>query len=55
MQRLVTPVLGLMVACVASTVLAGGVVSGLEEGDAPGAFNVKDVTGPRQGESLCYK
>lgn len=28
--------------------------SGLQPGDKAGAFNVKDVTGPRKDKSLCY-
>ena len=29
--------------------------SGLKVGVSPGAFNVKDVTGPNKGRSLCYR
>jgi hypothetical protein len=29
--------------------------SGLQPGDAPDAFNVRDVTGPAAGETLCYR
>lgn len=35
--------------------VAGELKSGLEEGAHPGAFNVKDVTGPEKGKSLCYR
>jgi hypothetical protein len=34
---------------------AGDVESGLQPGDRAGAFNVKDCTGPKKGESLCYR
>lgn len=34
---------------------AGDLESGLKVGDRPGAFNVKDVTGPNAGKSLCYR
>jgi len=34
---------------------AGDVESGLKVGEAPGAFNVKDCTGPNAGKSLCYR
>lgn len=29
--------------------------SGLQPGDAPPAFNVRDVTGPKAGKTLCYR
>jgi hypothetical protein len=29
--------------------------SGLQPGDTAAAFNVKDITGPRKGKSLCYR
>jgi hypothetical protein len=29
--------------------------SGLQPGDPAGAFNVRDITGPRKGTSLCYR
>lgn len=35
--------------------VAGELKSGLECGESPGAFNVKDVTGPNKGKSLCYR
>lgn len=31
------------------------VCSGLQVGDQPGAFQVKDITGPNKGKSLCYR
>lgn len=31
------------------------VESGLAEGSSAGAFNVRDVTGPNAGRSLCYR
>jgi len=34
---------------------AGDVKSGLALGDFPDAFEVKDVTGPEKGTSLCYR
>jgi len=38
------------------TVSAGDAVeSGLKLGDAAGAFNVDDVTGPNKGKTLCYR
>src|SRR5690349_9466877 len=35
--------------------VAGEVKSGLEKGANPGAFQVKDITGPSKGTSLCYR
>lgn len=34
---------------------AAEVESGLQPGDRPDAFNVRDVTGPEAGKSLCYR
>lgn len=31
------------------------VKSGLDAGESPTAFNVKDITGPSKGTSLCYR
>ena len=36
-------------------VAADAVKSGLAEGTSPPAFNVRDITGPQAGESLCYR
>ena len=57
MQRLMMPALGLMVACAASVGFAeeDAVKSGLKKGEAAKFFQVKDVTGPRKGKSLCYR
>ena len=55
MQRIIGPSLAILMACSATIVSAGDLASGLQKGDKAGAFNVKDVTGPRQGTSLCYR
>jgi len=34
---------------------AAEVQSGLQPGDAPPAFNVRDITGPKAGKTLCYR
>ena len=44
----------LIVGLVASLAWAE-VKSGLQVGDSCGAFNVKDITGPNKGTSLCYR
>jgi len=55
MRKLIGPSLGLLVACLPAMAAAGEIESGLQVGDKAGAFNVKDVTGPRKGKSLCYR
>ena len=55
MRRIMGPALGLVVACVSTAVIAGGIESGLQVGDKAGAFKVKDITGPKTGTSLCYR
>jgi hypothetical protein len=55
MQRIIGPSLAILVACASTVVSAGDLESGLQKGDRAGVFNVKDVTGPRQGTSLCYR
>ena len=53
MKRFVTPVLALTL--VSALAIAAGVKSGLDIGEPTTAFNVKDVTGPSAGKSLCYR
>jgi len=53
MKRFIAPACVLFV--LATMVVAGDVKSGLEAGDSPAAFNVKDITGPSKGKSLCYR
>ncbi len=55
MQRVMIPAMGLMVACAASVGFAGDLESGPQKGEAAKFFQVKDVTGPRKGKSLCYR
>ena len=57
MKRLVpcfaaVAIVGMLSATVAS---ADEVTSGLQPGSSVPAFNVKDVTGPSKGKSLCYR
>jgi hypothetical protein len=51
MKRFIVPALVLSLA----SGIALAVKSGLESGDAPSPFNVKDITGPNKGTSLCYR
>lgn len=52
MKRAFGAILALVVGVAA---VAGEVKSGLECGENPAAFNVKDVTGQFAGTSLCYR
>lgn len=40
---------------IAGVVAAADLKSGLQVGEDAGAFNVKDITGPNKGKSLCYR
>ena len=53
MKRLLVSSAAVMLAT--SFVVAAELESGLQVGDAAGAFNVKDITGPSKGKSLCYR
>jgi len=55
MRRLQVATVGLLVAHLGVMVLADELKSGLQPGDRAGAFNVKDITGPNKGKSLCYR
>lgn len=52
MKRFTTWILALSLV---SAMAFAAVKSGLSIGDATTAFNVKDVTGPSAGKSLCYR
>ena len=57
MNRFIVPAFALM--AIAGLAIAeekkSDIKSGLEEGESPAAFNVKDITGPSAGTSLCYR
>lgn len=56
MRRFVLPSVVALVALTSSLAMAGDLKSGLQVGQAAGAFNVKDITGPAQGQKdLCYR
>lgn len=55
MKRAVLPSLAFLIASLGAIAIAGDLNSGLQVGDSAGAFNVKDVTGPAKGTSLCYR
>ncbi len=52
MKRLFSVAIALVMG---TAVIAGEVKSGLEKGASPEPFNVKDITGPVAGTSLCYR
>jgi hypothetical protein len=62
MKRLVQLGSGLLVACAAAVVLAGEIKSGLQVGEGPPPFDVRNVTGAKCADfakderaSLCYR
>ena len=55
MKQLQMAAVGLLVAFAGNQATAEELKSGLQPGDAAAAFNVKDITGPRKGKSLCYR
>jgi hypothetical protein len=54
MRRIWIPSIALAVVA-AGVVIAADLQSGLQVGEPAGAFNVKDITGPNKGTSLCYR
>jgi hypothetical protein len=55
MKRFAFGCAALVAALALSVAVAEELKSGLAVGEAPGAFNVNDVTGPNKGTSLCYR
>ena len=53
MNRFIVPAFAVLATC--GIVVAAELKSGLEKGESPAAFNVKDITGPNKGKSLCYR
>ena len=53
MKRFIVPAVALLVT--AGLAIAAEVKSGLDIGESTTAFNVKDITGPSKGKSLCYR
>ena len=54
MRHIMAPAAALVVMSL-SAMASADVKSGLQVGDSAGAFQVKDITGPRKGTSLCYR
>ncbi len=55
MKKLVATTFALVIAAGVAVGVAEELQSGLPCGDKVPAFNVKDVTGPNKGTSLCYR
>jgi hypothetical protein len=55
MRRILVPVALAAVAVLGCIASADELNSGLQVGDSAGAYDVKDVTGPAKGTSLCYR
>jgi hypothetical protein len=45
----------LLAAAVGVVVAAERLESGLQVGEHASVFNVRDITGPNQGKTLCYR
>jgi hypothetical protein len=55
MKKLLAGFSAVLVAAAGLMVVAAEVESGLPVGESVGAYNVKDITGPSAGKSLCYR
>jgi hypothetical protein len=55
MLRCVVPPLALLAMSVGTMAAGAELKSGLDVGEKPDAFQVKDCTGPSKGKSLCYR
>jgi len=55
MKKLLAGFSAVLIASAALVVIAADVESGLPVGEKVGAYNVKDITGPNAGTSLCYR
>ena len=55
MKRFMLPSVALMITAFGAVAAADALQSGLQPGDAAGAFNVLDCTGPAKGKTLCYR
>ena len=55
MRRLMLPSAVLVCAVVGVTFAEEAVKSGLEAGKPATPFNVRDITGPNAGKTLCYR
>jgi hypothetical protein len=54
-MKLLAPTVALLCVAAGAVALAEDLKSGLQLGEHAGAYNVKDITGPNKGKSLCYR
>jgi len=54
MKSLLVPSAALLIAA-GAVVAAEELKSGLQVGDRTSPFNVRDITGPNAGKTLCYR
>jgi hypothetical protein len=55
MRRVLASSLAVVAVSAGAALLGADLKSGLQVGDSTHAFNVKDITGPAKGTSLCYR
>ncbi len=55
MRTLLASSAALLAATVGVVVAAERLESGLQVGERTSAYNVRDITGPNQGKTLCYR
>lgn len=54
-MRLLVPTVALLCATASVLAQADDFKSGLQLGEHAGPYDVKDITGPNKGKSLCYR
>ena len=55
MKRVTVSSLAVLVASMGAVAFAADFKSGLQVGGFATAYNVKDITGPAKGKTLCYR
>lgn len=55
MRRVITSSAALLIATVGVAIAAEEIKSGLQVGDSTAFYHVRDITGPNQGKTLCYR
>ena len=54
MRNLMASSAALLIATVGVVVAADALESGLQVGERTSPYNVRDITGPNKGKTLCY-
>lgn len=55
MRNLLVPSAAILITTLGVAFAAEELTSGLQVGDRTGVFHVRDITGPNQGKTLCYR